>query len=188
MRSKLVSAVSASLFVSLAAPAGAGTLAIYEGQNGAPGVTAAFPGGSGLIADLDYDASTAEGGSLELPPTGITILPLGDAVLVSFTCQVSGCDPGDFIFTAGGQGVGSLVLDDFSGGPVFGVSELGDLTWDSASLGSLHLSTCDYTAPAGDTDEYSCDPFTIAATPEPGTGALLGLALAALGVARRRRS
>ncbi|TMA30066.1 MAG: PEP-CTERM sorting domain-containing protein [Deltaproteobacteria bacterium] len=36
--------------------------------------------------------------------------------------------------------------------------------------------------------ERTCSPFTLAQTPEPGTGVLLGLALTAFGVARRRRA
>ena len=79
------------------------------------------PPGSGLVADIRYDPSTAEGGSLELPATGITIVPLGDAVLVAFSCEITGCSEDDVVFTPGGEGVGSLVVDDFSGGPVFEV-------------------------------------------------------------------
>src|SRR2546427_127617 len=60
MRSKLVFVVSASLFVSLAAPAWAGTLRYFEESVGSPGTTALFAPGSGLLADIDYDASSAE--------------------------------------------------------------------------------------------------------------------------------
>ncbi|TMA30069.1 MAG: hypothetical protein E6J87_19030 [Deltaproteobacteria bacterium] len=64
MRSKLVLAVSFSVFVSLAAPVSAGTLQYFEESLGSPGVTALFTPGTGLIADIDYNASSAEGGSL----------------------------------------------------------------------------------------------------------------------------
>ena len=71
--------------------------------------------------------------------------------------------------------------------PMTGVFELGDLTWDSLIAGSLQLTGCNYTDSNGP-PERTCDPFTVATTvPEPGTGALVGFALAALGIARRRR-
>lgn len=190
MRSKLVLAVTVSLAVSLAAPAWAGTLQIYEDSLGAPGVTALFAPGSGLVGDLKYDASSSEEGGLLFGASEIRIVPTGDAFLVSFACQISGCSSADFEFVAGGAGVGFLEIadpTDLFPDPMTGVFELGDLTWDSLLAGSLQLTGCTYTTPSG--DENSCDPFTLATTvPEPGTGALIGFALAALGVARRRRS
>ena len=53
MRSRLALAVSFSLFVSLAAPAWAGTLQFFEDSLGSPGVTAVFAPGSGLVGDID---------------------------------------------------------------------------------------------------------------------------------------
>jgi hypothetical protein len=185
MRSPLVLAVTLSLFVSLAG-ARAGSLAIYEDSHASPGVTALYAPGSGLVADLHYDASTAEGGHLEYPPTEILIQPTGDAVLVAFTCQLAGCEPDDWTFVAGGAGTGYLLGGDYSQSAKFGDIDLGDLTWDSASLGTLYLSSCVYSDASA--VERDCTPFTVAQTPEPATGALVGLTLAAFGVARRRRS
>lgn len=192
MRSELALAVSASLFVSLAAPAGAipGSLQFYEATYGNPDPNPAlFAPGSGLIADLHYDASTAEGGYVDNSPTEITFLPIGDTVLVAFTCQIVGCsnEPGeeDYLFIPGGEGTGMLKLSDFSGGPVFGDIDIGNLTWDSAAAGSLYLSRCNYSD--ADLVERECVPKTIAQTPEPGTAALLGFALVALAWARRSR-
>lgn len=187
MRSKLVLAVTVSLFVSLAAPTWAGTLQYFEDSLGSPGVTALYAPGSGLVADIDYDASSAEGGSLLYGASEITIIPLGDAVLVAFTCQLAaGCTEGvEYTFTAGGAGTGILQVSDSDIDPQTGLLELGDITWDSLSSGSLYLASCNYTD--GSPAERTCDPFTLATTvPEPATGALLGLALAAFGVARRR--
>ena len=184
-----ISLLAASVWL-LAAPAWAGTLQIYEGSLGSPGVTAVFAPGSGLVGDIDYDASTAESGGLLFGASEITIVPTGDAVLVAFACQVSGCTADDYEFVAGGAGVGSLVVNDPTDlfpNPMTGVFELGDLTWDSLIAGSLQLTGCNYTDSNGP-PERTCDPFTVATTvPEPGTGALVGFALAALGIARRRR-
>lgn len=188
MRSKLVFAVAVSLFASLAAPVWAGTLQFYEDSLGAPGVTALFAPGSGLVGDIDFDASSSEGGGLLFGASEITIVPAGDAVFVAFTCQISGCTNAEYDFTPGGAGVGSLVVTDPTDlfpNTMTGAFELGDITWDSLAAGSLELTSCNYTDPDG--NEHTCDPFTLAATvPEPGTGALVAFALAALGVARRR--
>jgi len=187
MRSKLVFAVSISLFVSLAAPAWAGTLQYFEDSLGSPGNTAVFAPGSGLVADIDYDASTAEGGSLFGGASEITIIPLGDAVLIAFACQLAaGCtEDVEYVFTAGGEGVGSLVVSDSDINTQTGQLELGDITWDSLAGGSLYLESCNYTDATF--TEQTCEPFTLATTvPEPATGVLVGLALAAFGVARRR--
>ena len=167
MRSKLVLAVSFSVFVSLAAPVSAGTLQYFEESLGSPGVTALFTPGTGLIADLDYDASSAEGGSLHYGASEITILPLGDAVLNAFTCELAaGCTSGDdYVFTSGGAGVGSIVVSDSDVNPQTGILELGLIDWDSLGSGSLYLSSCNYTD-AGAT-ERTCSPFTLAQTPSP---------------------
>lgn len=184
MRSRVALAVSLSLFVSLAAPAWAGTLSFFEDSLGSPGVTAQFAPGSGLLADIDYDASSAEGGSMPFGgPSEILILPVGDAVLTAFTCQLAaGC--GVYTFTPGGAGTGSLLISDEDSDAQSGLYELGDLTWDSFGAGGLQLDSCNYTD--ANATEQQCSPFLLAATvPEPGTAALLAFALAAL--ARKRR-
>jgi hypothetical protein len=62
---------------------------------------------------------------------------------------------------------------------------MGDLTFNVAGVGTIELNGCNYTD--GNGTEQTCDPFTLVQTvPEPGTGALLGLALVALAFARRR--
>ena len=108
-------------------------------------------------------------------------------MLNAFTCELAaGCTSGDnYVFTSGGAGVGSIVVSDSDVNPQTGILELGLIDWDSLGSGSLYLSSCNYTD-AGAT-ERTCSPSVHArADPEPGTGVLLGLALTAFGVARRR--
>ena len=82
-------------------------------------------------------------------------------------------------------GTGSLLVSDSSGNAETGLRELGLINWNSLASGSLQLTGCNYTD--ANAVERTCDPFTLAQTvPEPGTGALLGLALGALAFARRR--
>ena len=134
-------AVAASAWLLCAAPAWAGSFKIYEDSLGGPGVTAAFPTGIGLVADIDFDASTAEGGGLALGAAGITIIPAGDVVFMAFACQLtSGC--GEVNFTPGGAGTGSLMINDPDPNPKTGLFELGDLTFDSASFGTIELAGC----------------------------------------------
>ena len=185
MYRKLAPAVSALLFC--AAPGWASTFQIFEESAGSPGVTAVLPTGSGLLADIDYDASSAEGGSLLLGPSEITIRPSGDASLVAFTCELAGCTENvDYVFTPGNFAAGGKVIvtvDDPN--PEFGLIELGIIQFDSLVSGDLHLDSCNYTD--ANSQPHTCDPFTLVQTvPEPGTAALLGLALGALGIARRR--
>ena len=59
-------ALAVSVLLLAAAPAMASTFQIYEDSLGAPGVTAQFPTGSGQVADIDFDADSAEDGGLLL--------------------------------------------------------------------------------------------------------------------------
>jgi PEP-CTERM motif-containing protein len=181
-------AVLAVSVLLLAAPASAvGTLQYFDSLGG-QGVTALYGPNNGLVSDIDYNAGSAEGGSLLFGASEITIIPLGDAVLTAFVCQLAaGCVSGtDYVFTAGGAGVGSIVVSDSDSNAQNSVLELGDITWDSLASGSLYLSSCNYTDASA--TERTCSPFTLAATvPEPSTGALIAAVLAAFAVARRNR-
>jgi len=162
--SNLLSAFTVSLVLGLAVPSWAGTLQYFESSRGSPGVTAVFTPGIALVASIEYDASSAEGGSLLFGASEITIVPLGDAVLTGFTCQLAaGCTPGvDYVFTPGGAGTGQIVVSDPDGNPQTGIRQLGTITWDSLSSGSLFLSNANYTD--ANATERTADPFTLAKT------------------------
>jgi len=178
--------LAVSVLLLAAAPALASTFQIYEDSLGGPGDTAEFPTGSGSVADIDFDADSAEDGGLLLGgPSEISIQPTGSVIFVAFSCQLAGCTEGvDYTFTPGAAGTGSLLLSDPDANAHSGIYEMGDLTFDAAGLGTIELLGCNYTD--GNGTESTCDPFTLVAVPEPGTGALVGLALVAFALARRR--
>src|SRR5262245_22657520 len=138
--------LAVSTLVLWAAPGWASSFKIYEDSLGSPGVTAGFPNGAGLIADIDFDASSAEGGGLLFGASEIRIVPLGDAVLTAFSCQLSGgCTQNvDYVFTPGGAGVGEIIVTDPDFDPKSGLYELGDITFTSLISGSLRLTGCNY--------------------------------------------
>jgi len=170
-----------------AASATASSFQIWEDSAGAPGVSALFPTGSGLLADIDFDADAAEGGALLFGASEIEMIPLGDVVFVDFTCELAGCTENvDYVFTPGGEGVGLIrVSDPNFDSPIHGIFDLGSILFDAAGLGQIRLTGCNYTD--ANAVERTCDPFTLVNVPEPGTGALLGGSLAAVALLRRRR-
>ena len=81
-------AVFASALTLASLPAVGSTFQIYEDSLGSPGVTAQFPTGSGLVADIDFDANSAEGGGLLFGgPSEIDIRPTGSLVFVAFAAS-----------------------------------------------------------------------------------------------------
>lgn len=170
-----------ALFLSVS-PAGAGniggSLQFWEDSLGSPGVTAEFSNGTGLFADIDFDAGSAEGGNLGFGASEITIVPLGDLSFVSFGCELKDCFDS---FTPGGEGVGQVQVTD--GNPDFnftGIFDLGTIGFDAASgTGQIQLSGCNYSD--ANFEERSCAPFTLVTTvPEPGSALLLAMGLGAL--------
>lgn len=172
-----------------AAPAGAGELTFFESTYGAPGVSAIVGNGTGQRADIDFDASSAEGGALDLGATEIELQPTGSLVLTGFDCQLAGCDANDFVFTPGGEGAGAIRVSDPGLGQKSGLHDLGTVDFDAASgPGTLRLTRCNYIG--ADLGERACTPATLVTVPEPGVlGALAAgaaLLFGPLGRARRR--
>ena len=179
----------ASALAALAATAAtAGSLDFWESSHGAQDVTANFPNGPAQIADVDFDADSAEGGGLLLGATEIEIRPTGNVSFTAFSCQLRGCHADDYVFTPGtaGQG-GKLLVSDPDFDEKHGVYDLGTITFDAPQQpGTMPLVNCNYTGL--DFQEHTCSPFVLVSLPEPARAAaqLAGAALLVALRARRR--
>jgi hypothetical protein len=177
----------ASAWVAFAAGASAGSLDFWENSRGARGVTADFPAGTVQIADIDFDADSAEGGGLLFGASEIKIRPTGNVAFTAFTCQLPGCS-GDYEFAPGtaSQG-GQVVLSDSDGNEKHGVYDLGTISFDAPQSPGTMLVECRYTGV--DFVERSCSPFVLVSLPEPArVAALFAGAALLVGLRARRRS
>jgi len=180
----------ASALVALATGAAAGSLDFWESSRGARDVTADFPTGPAQIADVDFDADSAEGGGLLLGATEIEIRPTGNVSFTGFSCQLKGCHADDYVFTPGNasQG-GKLLVSDPDFDEKHGIYDLGTITFDAPQQpGTMPLVNCNYTGL--DFREHTCSPFVLVSLPEPASAAALfaGAALiAGLRASRRTR-
>ena len=182
--------LASALLAFAATTATAGSLDFWEDSRGAQDVTANFPNGSAQIADVDFDANSAEGGGLLLGATEIEIRPTGNVSFTAFTCQLQGCHADDYVFTPGtaSQG-GKLLVSDPDFDEKHGIYDLGTITFaGSQEPGSMPLVNCNYTGL--DFVERSCSPFVLVSLPEPARASALlaGAALlAGLRACRRAR-
>jgi hypothetical protein len=180
---------ASTLFAFAAGAASAGSLDFWEDSRGARDVTADFPAGTAQIADVDFDADSAEGGGMAFGASEIVIRPTGNVSFTAFTCQLQGCN-GDYEFTAGTASQGGRVLvTDSDANEKHGIYDLGTITFDAPqSPGTMPLVECSYTGL--DYVERTCSPFVLVSLPEPVRAAALlaGAAiLAGLGARRRMR-
>jgi hypothetical protein len=102
--------LASAIFAIAATTASAGSLDFWESSRGAPDVTAQFPTGSAQIADVDFDADSAEGGGMLLGATEIEIRPTDNVSFAAFTCQLKGCHSDDYVFTPGTASQGGKLL------------------------------------------------------------------------------
>jgi len=177
----------ASAWVAFAAGASASSLDFFENSRGARGVTADFPPGNVQIADVDFDADSAQGGGLLFGASEIRIRPTGNVAFTAFTCQLPACN-GDYEFAPGTASEGGQVLvTDSDGSAKHGVYDLGTITFDAPQAPGTMLVECSYTG--ADFVERSCSPFVLVSLPEPARAAawFAGAALLA-GLRARRRS
>ena len=186
MRSRNV--LFASVCTALAAAAAsAGSLDFWENTRGARDVTAYFPPGPALIADVDFDADSAEGGGLLLGASEIEIRPTGNVSFTAFTCQLKGCHADDYVFTPGNASQGGKVLvsdPDFD--EKHGIYDLGTITFDGPQQpGSMPLVNCNYTGL--DFREHSCSQFVLVSLPEPARAGALFAGAALLAALRGHR-
>jgi hypothetical protein len=166
----------------------AGSLDFWEDSRGARDVTADFPTGTAQIADVDFDADSAEGGGMAFGATEIVIRPSGNISFTAFTCQLQGCN-GDYEFTPGTASQGGKVsVSDSDAMEKHGIYDLGTIMFDAPqSPGTMPLVECGYTGL--DYVERTCSPFVLVSLPEPACAAALfaGAALLA-GLRAHRRS
>lgn len=178
----------ASAWVAFAAGASAGSLDFWEDSLGARDVTASFPTGTAQIADIDFDADSAEGGGLLFGASEIEIRPNGNVAFTAFTCELKGC-AGDFTFVPGNASQGGFVrVSDADGDEKHGIYDLGTITFDAPQQpGTMPLVKCSYTGL--DFVERSCSPFVLVSLPEPMRVAALGAGAVLLaGMSARRRT
>ena len=176
--------VIAAALVALTAPATAWAQALqfFEASAGSGNtlvVNQPVPGG--LLLNLDYDASSAEFGTLFGFFVEVGVGPVGDLTLDVFTCEAAIClanlsgFPNSFTVSAG---------DDIQGET--GVMNLGLLTI-SGTFGTVEILGGTYFDEDAPNFERDIDPFVLAqVVPEPGTLILLGAGLAGLALLRRR--
>jgi len=181
--------VASPLFAVVAAAATAGSLDFWENSRGARDVTANFPTGPARIADVDFDADSAEGGGMLIGATEIEIRPTGNISFTAFTCQLAGCHADDYVFTPGdaSQG-GKLLVSDPDFDEKHGIYDLGTITFDAPQQpGTMPLVNCNYTGL--DFQEHTCSPFVLVSLPEPARpGVLLAGAALLAGLRGRRRT
>ena len=155
-----------------ASAASAGSLDFWEDSRGARDVTADFPTGIAQIADIDFDADSAEGGGLLFGASEIVIRPTGDVAFTAFTCQLRGCN-GDYEFTPGNASQGGrVIVSDSDANEKHGIYDLGTITFDAPQApGTMPLVECSYTGL--DFVERTCSPFVLVSLPEPARAASL---------------
>jgi hypothetical protein len=178
--------LAGSLFWLAAAPAAAGSLDFWESTRGAEDVTASFPTGPAQIADVDFNADSAEGGGLLIGASEIEIRPTGTVSFSAFTCQLEGCHADDYVFTPGTANEGGkLLVSDPDFNEKHGTYHLGTITFDAPQApGTMPLVNCNYTGT--DLHEHTCSAFVLVTLPEPARGAALLASGALLLVLSRR--
>jgi hypothetical protein len=181
--------LASAIFAIAATTASAGSLDFWESSRGARDVTAQFPNGPAQIADVDFDADSAEGGGMLLGATEIEIRPTDNVSFAAFTCQLKGCNSDDYVFTPGtaSQG-GKLLVSDPDFDEKHGIYDLGTITFDAPQQpGTMPLVNCNYTGL--DFKEHTCSPFVLVSLPEPArAAALLASATLLAGLSGRRRT
>jgi len=165
--------------LALAAPvtSWAGTLQFYDAAAG-EGNTNTYPGPvSGLVLDLDYNASSAENGGIFGFGELVVLTTGGDLTIDSFACQAVSCT-----FSTTGNTRLEATGGDTSSGET-GVHDFGTISL--SGFGRLELVSGNYFDFGFGVQ--TVEPRTLAiVTPEPGTLVLLGAGLAGLAFIRRR--
>ena len=187
MRRRMILFASA-LLAFAAGAASAGSLDFWEDSLGAPNVTAVFPTGVAQVADVDFDADSAEGGGMLLGASEIEIRPTGNVSFTGFSCQLQSCHADDDVFVPGTASQGAVVLvNDPDVDEKHGIYDLGTIVFNAPQEpGTMPLVNCNYTGL--DLREHTCTPFVLVTLPEPvkGVALLAGAALLATLYGRRR--
>lgn len=178
---RILLASAAVLFT--AASAAAGTLDFWEDSRGAQDQTAIFPTGVAQVAEIYFDADSAEAGGLIYGASEITIESRNSVSFTDFACELQGCHPDDYAWDAG-----RVAVSDTDPNEKHGIYHLGTITFDGPQEpGSMPLVNCNYIGL--DLVERTCSPFVLVTLPEPaGIAALLAGAALLFGPLQRRRA
>jgi hypothetical protein len=179
----------ATVLIGLAAPAAAGSLDFWEATHGAQDVTAHFPTGNAQVAEIYFDADSAETGGLVFGATEIEFRATGSVDFTNFQCGLAGCNAADWAMGPTTKEPFEFVrVNDSDTEEKHGLYHLGTITFDGPQEpGDMLLYGCNYTTL--DNVERTCSQFVVVTLPEPAVGApLLAGAVLLLGLRRHRRT
>jgi hypothetical protein len=181
--------LASALLAFAAKAATAGSLDFWENSRGAEDVTAHFPTGNAQVAEIYFDADSAETGGLVFGATEMEFRATGSVDFTGFQCGLAGCNAADWAMGPTTKEPFEFVrVNDSDTEEKHGLYHMGTITFDGPQQpGSMFLYGCNYTTL--DYVERTCTQFVVVQLPEPArASALLAGAALLVGLCARRRA